>query len=405
MTDDDQEDQPRPPRRVHFDTPVARPITIRSHGVDTPVDTSSPSIDTLVDTPQQGIDTPVDTLQQGIDTPIDSPIDTSPQGTDTPLDTMSQQGIDTSSQQGTDTPDDTLSQQGIDTIDTPVGTLSQGIDTHVDTPICRITTPLEILIDTMNDTRISHNELQIGDSLQIGGISQLDQDYEKGAFVLGIPDETFIDPIDIERTPHETTTSAPVEETPETEKDDRFEEYGWETRQNVTISNLPSTSTPAHDAVHKETSVQLNESRDTGHLRDADHHFDRSTESKVTGEHDRHEDSSTPETHDRHDGTRDRHEDSHDRHEDSHDRHEDSHDRHDVSHDRHDNRHDHQENQHHTSSPDSESEEEEFKDAENDPPRKRLRGYEEDTPARYSLRKRESNVDYRQLHLGKRQTD
>ncbi|KAF6209330.1 hypothetical protein GE061_015077 [Apolygus lucorum] len=380
MTDDDQEDQPRPPRRVHFDTPVARPITTRSHGVDIPTDMSSQGIDTPVDTP-------IDTSQQGIDTPIDSPIDTSPQGTDTPLDTMSQQGIDTfdtsidtSSQQGTDTidtpddtlsqqgidtidtPDDTLSQQGIDTIDTPVGTLSQGIDTHVDTSICRITTPLEILIDTMNDARMSHNELQIGNSLQIGGISQLDQDYEKG------------------------------------EKDDRFEEYGWETRKNVTISNLPSTSTPAHDAVHKETSIQLNESRDTGHLRDADHHFDRSTESKVTGEHDRHEDSSTPETHDRHD-------DSHDRHEDSHDRHEDSHDRHDVSHDRHGNRHDHQENQHHTSSPDSESEEEEFKDAENDPPRKRLRGNEEETPARYSLRKRESNVDYRQLHLGKRQTD
>ncbi|KAF6208997.1 hypothetical protein GE061_014740 [Apolygus lucorum] len=377
MTDDDQEDQPRPPRRVHFDTPVARPITTRSHGVDIPTDMSSQGIDTPVDTP-------IDTSQQGIDTPIDSPIDTSPQGTDTPLDTMSQQGIDTpidtsidtmsqqgidtfdtsidtSSQQGTDTidtpddtlsqqgtdtidtPDDTLSQQGIDTIDTPVGTLSQGIDTHVDTSICRITTPLEILIDTMNDARISHNELQIGDSLQIGGISRLNQDYEKG-------------------------------------------EYGWETRQNVTISNLPSTSTPAHDAVHKETSIQLNESRDTGHLRDADHHFDRSTESKVIGEHDRHEDSSTPETHDRHDGTRDRHEDSHDRHEDSHDRH-------DVSHDRHDNRHDHQENQHHTPSPDSESEEEEFKDAENDPPRKRLRGYEEDTPARYSLRKRESNAN------------
>ncbi|KAF6202258.1 hypothetical protein GE061_004656 [Apolygus lucorum] len=246
MTDDDQEDQPRPPRRVHFDTPVARPITTRSHGVDIPTDMSS----------------------QGIDTPVDTPIDTSQQ-----------------------------------------------------------------------------------------------------------------------------------------EKDNRFEEYGWETRKNVTISNLPSTSTPAHDAVHKETSIQLNESRDAGHLRDADHHFDRSTESKVTGEHDRHEDSSTPETHDRHDGTHDRHEDSHDRHEDSHDRHEDSHDRHDVSHDRHGNRHDHQENQHHTPSPDSESEEEEFKDAENDPPRKRLRGYEEDTPARYSLRKRESNVDYRQLHLGKRQTD
>ncbi|KAF6216329.1 hypothetical protein GE061_000670 [Apolygus lucorum] len=324
MTDDDQEDQPRPPRRVHFDTPVARPITTRSHGVDIPTDMLSQGIDTPVDTP-------IDTSQQGIDTPIDSPIDTSPQGTDTPLDTMSQQGIDTF-----DTSIDTSSQQ---------------------------------------------------------------------AFVLGIPDETFIDPIDIERTPHETTTSAPVEETPETEKDDRFEEYGWETRKNVTISNLPSTSTPAHDAVHKETSIQLNELRDTGHLRDADHHFDRSTESKVTGEHDRHEDSSTPETHDRHDGTHDRHEDSHDRHEDSHDRHEDSHDRHDVSHDRHGNRHDHQENQHHTSSPDSESEEEEFKDAENDPPRKRLRGYEEDTPARYSLRKRESNVDYRQLHLGKRQTD
>ncbi|KAF6211290.1 hypothetical protein GE061_014407 [Apolygus lucorum] len=200
-------------------------------------------------------------------------------------------------------------------------------------------------------------------------------------------------------------TSAPVGETPETEKDDRLEEYGWETRKNVTISNLPSTSTPAHDAVHKETSIQLNESLDTGHLRDADHHFDRSTESKVTGEHDRHKDSSTPETHDRHDGTHDRHDDSHDRHDDSHDRHEDSHDRHDVSHDRHGNRHDHQENQHHTSSPDSESEEEEFKDAENDPPRKRLRGNEEETPARYSLRKRESNVDYRQLHLGKRQTD
>ncbi|KAF6205004.1 hypothetical protein GE061_019172 [Apolygus lucorum] len=343
MTDDDQEDQPRPPRRVHFDTPVARPITTRSHGVDIPTDMSSQGIDTPVDTP-------IDTSQQGIDTPIDTPIDTSPQGTDTPLDTMSQQGIDTF-----DTSIDTSSQQGIDTIDTPVGTLSQGIDTHVDTSICRITTPLEILIDTMNDARISHNELQIGDSLQIGGISRLNQDYEKG-------------------------------------------EYGWETRKNVTISNLPSTSTPAHDAVHKETSIQLNESRDTGHLRDADHHFDRSTESKVIGEHDRHEDSSTPETHDRHDGT-------HDRHEDSHDRHEDSHDRHDVSHDRHGNRHDHQENQHHTPSPDSESEEEEFKDAENDPPRKRLRGYEEDTPARYSLRKRESNVDYRQLHLGKRQTD
>ncbi|KAF6197652.1 hypothetical protein GE061_008618 [Apolygus lucorum] len=132
------QDQPRPPRRVHFDTPVARPITTRSHGVDIPTDMSSQGIDTPVDTP-------IDTSQQGIDTPIDSPIDTSPQGTDTPLDTMSQQGIDTfdtsidtSSQQGTDTidtPDDTLSQQGIDTIDTPDDTLSQqGIDT-IDTPV------------------------------------------------------------------------------------------------------------------------------------------------------------------------------------------------------------------------------------------------------------------------------
>ncbi|KAF6197880.1 hypothetical protein GE061_008854 [Apolygus lucorum] len=130
-------------------------------------------------------------------------------------------------------------------------------------------------------------------------------------------------------------------------------------------------ATPAHDAAPKETSIQLNESLDTGHLRDADHHFDCSTESKMTGEHDRHKDLNTQETHDRHD-------DSHDRHDDSHNRHDDSHDRHDDSHDRHGNRHDHHENQHHTSSPDSESEEEEFKDAENDPttqtPKRKGRG-------------------------------
>ncbi|KAF6210519.1 hypothetical protein GE061_013625 [Apolygus lucorum] len=384
------------------------PVDTSSHGIDTPVVTSSHSIDTPVDTSSHGIDTPVDTSSHGIDTPVDTsshgidiPIDTSPHGIDTPIDT---------SPHGIGTPIDTLPHG----IDTTIDTSPHDVDTPIDTSICRTTTPLELLRKTLQTPTM---EL-MSETLQIG------QSYENR----GIPDETFIDPVDIKPTLHDTTTPAPVEEVPETERKDILEEYEWETRVKVEMPTSPSTSahvkTPPDEAhalegTSRKTSTRLNDSVGTDHLRDADHHFDRSSETQMTCAHDRQKDLCAREAQDRHDNAHDRHGNAHDRNDNARDRHDNAHDRHDNAHDRHDitrNRHDTQhdlhgdqhdqpEHRYDTSHHETDSEEEEFKDAENDPPRKRPKGDEPETPARYTLRKRESNVNYRQLHLGKRQTD
>ncbi|KAF6206046.1 hypothetical protein GE061_017271 [Apolygus lucorum] len=266
---------------------------------------------------------------------IDTPVDMTSHGIDTPIDTSSH---------GIDTPVDMTSHD----IDTPIDTSSHDVDTPIDTSIC-------------------------------------------------VPDETFIDPVDIKPTPHETTTPAPVEEVPETERKDILEEYEWETRVKVEMPTSPSTSahvgTPPDEAhalegTSRRTSTRLNDSVGTDHLRDADHHFDRSSETQMTCAHDRQKDLCAREAQDRHDNARDRNDNARDRHDNAHDRHDNAHDRHDITR----NRHDQPEHRYDTSHHETDSEEEEFKDAENDPSRKRPKGDEPETPARYTLRKRESNM-------------
>ncbi|KAF6201729.1 hypothetical protein GE061_004124 [Apolygus lucorum] len=381
-----------------IDTPVDIPDITSSHGIDISVVTSSHGIDTPVVTSSHGIDTPVDTSSHGIDTPvvtssygIDTPVDMTSHGIDTPVD-MTSHGIDTpidTSSHGIDTPVD-MTSHDIDTpidmtshdIDTPIDTSSHDVDTPIDTSICRTTTPLELLRKTLQTPTM---EL-MSETLQIG------QNYENR----GVPDETFIDPVDIKPTPHETTTPAPVEEVPETERKDILEEYEWETRVKVEMPTSPSTSahvgTPPDEAhalegTSRRTSTRLNDSVGTDHLRDADHHFDRSSETQMTCAHDRQKDLCAREAQDRHDNARDRNDNARDRHDNAHDRHDNAHDRHDITR----NRHDQPEHRYDTSHHETDSEEEEFKDAENDPPRKRPKGDEPETPARYTLRKRESN--------------
>ncbi|KAF6205605.1 hypothetical protein GE061_019778 [Apolygus lucorum] len=155
----------------------------------------------------------------------------------------------------------------------------------------------------------------------------------------------------------------------------------------------PPAEAHALEGTSRRTSTRLNDSVGTDHLRDADHHFDRSSETQMTCAHDRQKDLCAREAQDRHDNARDRNDNARDRHDNAHDRHDNAHDRHDITR----NRHDQPEHRYDTSHHETDSEEEEFKDAENDPPRKRPKGDEPETPARYTLRKRESNKDDRDL--------
>ncbi|KAF6208105.1 hypothetical protein GE061_016555 [Apolygus lucorum] len=145
---------------------------------------------------------------------------------------------------------------------------------------------------------------------------------------LGVPDEVFIDPERIRPDTHGATTSTHHEEmTPETEREEFIEEYGWSTTAKTTTMIPPITSQKGNSSrtPQNEASTRLSSPSDTQRTADADHQFDRYAEQE-TQEGSTHLGNETLRDEiDRHD---DRHDDRHtDRHSDRHtDRNESRHD-------------------------------------------------------------------------------
>ncbi|KAF6197325.1 hypothetical protein GE061_020319 [Apolygus lucorum] len=104
----------------------------------------------------------------------------------------------------------------------------------------------------------------------------------KPAFVLGVPDETFIDPHDSPSNPRDVATPEPRDTTmtPETNKEDWYESYGWSTPAAVAPAPVPTTSSKEHTprTPREEASTQHSTPSELDRDLDADHNFDRSTE-------------------------------------------------------------------------------------------------------------------------------
>ncbi|KAF6210128.1 hypothetical protein GE061_015884 [Apolygus lucorum] len=236
-----------------------------------------------------------------------------------------------------------------------------------------------------NDENVQNDE-KMGQTVHINRL--------KPAFVLGVPDETFIDPNDSPSNPRDVATPEPLDTTmtPETNKEDWYESYGWSTPAAVAPAPVPTTSSKEHTprTPRGEASTQHSIPSELDRDMDADHNFDRSTERETerseiphgtddpqTSRADRHE---TPLCHTTH------HDESADRNADR------NADRHKVR---------CTEEVNEDGEP-IESSDEEFEEAKGDPPAKRLCEEIEETPSRYPLRTRHKTVDYRLLHLGKK---
>ncbi|KAF6217381.1 hypothetical protein GE061_001736 [Apolygus lucorum] len=97
-----------------------------------------------------------------------------------------------------------------------------------------------------------------------------------------IPDETFIDPNDSSSNPRDVATPEPLDTTmtPETNKEDWYESYGWSTPAAVAPAPVPTTSSKEHTprTPRGEASTQHSIPSELDRDMDADHNFDRSTE-------------------------------------------------------------------------------------------------------------------------------
>ncbi|KAF6197882.1 hypothetical protein GE061_008856 [Apolygus lucorum] len=184
--------------------------------------------------------------------------------------------------------------------------------------------------------------------------------------------------------------------------------YGWSTPAAVAPAPVPTTSSKEHTprTPREEASTQHSTPSELDRDLDADHNFDRSTE-RETERSEIHHGTDDPQTSraDRHE-TPLRHTDHHD---ESTDRNADRNatrnaDRNatrnaDRNADRHKVRCTEEVNE---DGEPIESSDEEFEEAKEDPPAKRLCEETEETPSRYPLRTRHKTVDYRLLHLGKK---
>ncbi|KAF6198290.1 hypothetical protein GE061_008038 [Apolygus lucorum] len=188
--------------------------------------------------------------------------------------------------------------------------------------------------------------------------------------------------------------------TPETNEEDWYENYGWLTPAAVAPAPVPTTSSKEHTprTPRGEASTQHRIPSELDRDMDADHNFDRSTERETerseiphgtddpqTSRADRHE---TPLCHTTH------HDESADRNADRN-----ATRNADRNADRHKVRCTEEVNE---DGEPIESSDEEFEEAKEDPPAKRLCEETEETPSRYPLRTRHKTVDYRLLHLGKK---
>ncbi|KAF6201919.1 hypothetical protein GE061_004315 [Apolygus lucorum] len=124
-----------------------------------------------------------------------------------------------------------------------------------------------------NDENVQNDE-KMGQTVHINRL--------KPAFVLGVPDETFIDPHDSPSNPRDVATPEPLDTTltPETNKEDWYESYGWSTPAAVAPAPVPTTSSKEHTprTPRGEASTQHSIPSELDRDMDADHNFDRSTE-------------------------------------------------------------------------------------------------------------------------------
>ncbi|KAF6215318.1 hypothetical protein GE061_010070 [Apolygus lucorum] len=124
-----------------------------------------------------------------------------------------------------------------------------------------------------NDENVQNDE-KMGQTVHINRL--------KPAFVLGVPDETFIDPNDSPSNPRDVATSEPLDTTmtPETNKEDWYENYGWSTPAAVAPAPVPTTSSKEYTprTPRGEASTQHSIPSELDRDMDADHNFDRSTE-------------------------------------------------------------------------------------------------------------------------------
>ncbi|KAF6215545.1 hypothetical protein GE061_010301 [Apolygus lucorum] len=104
----------------------------------------------------------------------------------------------------------------------------------------------------------------------------------EGAHADRIPDETFIDPNDSPSNPRDVATPEPLDTTmtPETNREDWYESYGWSTPAAVAPAPVPTTSSKEHTprTPRGEASTQHSIPSELDRDMDADHNFDRSTE-------------------------------------------------------------------------------------------------------------------------------
>ncbi|KAF6209178.1 hypothetical protein GE061_014923 [Apolygus lucorum] len=153
--------------------------------------------------------------------------------------------------------------------------LDQYIDAAVERAIRKLDAPVATMIRSFNATPDRHENMIIATPQRLN-------DTVMPAFVLGVPDETFIDPHDSPSNPRDVATPEPLDTTltPETNKEDWYESYGWSTPAAVAPAPVPTTSSKEHTprTPRGEASTQRGIPSELDRDMDADHNFDRSTE-------------------------------------------------------------------------------------------------------------------------------
>ncbi|KAF6211935.1 hypothetical protein GE061_012452 [Apolygus lucorum] len=152
--------------------------------------------------------------------------------------------------------------------------LDQYIDAAVERAIRKLDAPVATMIRSFNATPDRHENMIIATPQRLNDTVMVTPHQ--------LPDETFIDPHDSPSNPRDVATPEPLDTTltPETNKEDWYESYGWSTPAAVAPAPVPTTSSKEHTprTPREEASTQHRIPSELDRDMDADHNFDRSTE-------------------------------------------------------------------------------------------------------------------------------
>ncbi|KAF6214774.1 hypothetical protein GE061_009517 [Apolygus lucorum] len=152
--------------------------------------------------------------------------------------------------------------------------LDQYIDAAVERAIRKLDAPVATMIRSFNATPDRHENMIIATPQRLNDTVMVTPHQ--------LPDETFIDPNDSPSNPRDVATPEPLDTTmtPETNKEDWYENYGWSTPADVTPAPVLTTSSKEHTprTPRGEASTQQSIPSELDRDMDADHNFDRSTE-------------------------------------------------------------------------------------------------------------------------------